>query len=155
MYNKLVEFLEAADVAYTMHDHAPIRTVKDAQEKWPLAVERLLKTIAFRHREGALYLVAVHAYSRIDYAKLAGMLGSNRRYLHSLSPQEVKTYLGVDPGGVFPLPLMGEIDQIVFDEDLVAIKNCYCGSGRLDKTLEINTRTLIDLAEGAVGAVAK
>lgn len=155
MYQKLITFLEAAGATYHLHDHAPIRTVKDAQEKWPLAVERLLKTIAFRHKTGSLYLVAVHAHSRIDYAKLAGLLGHKRRDVHALSPAEVEAYLGVEPGGVFPLPLMGEITQIIFDDEVLAIKNCFCGSGRLDKTLEIETETLIELAHGVVGTVAK
>lgn len=153
MFQKLISFLDTAQVTYHIHSHQPIRTVQDAQEKWPLAVEKLVKTIAFRHRDGPLYLVAVRARSRIDYARLAGLLGHKRRDLASLAPQEVEALLGVEPGGVFPLPLVGGVGGVVFDQQVLAIKRCYCGSGRLDKTLEIETETLIRLADGVVGGI--
>ncbi|MDJ0752945.1 MAG: YbaK/EbsC family protein [Ardenticatenaceae bacterium] len=155
MFQKLISFLDTAKVAYHIHSHEPIRTVKDAQEKWPLAVEKLIKTIAFRHRSGVLYLVAVRARSRIDYARLAGLLGHKRRDLASLAPQEVAALLGVEPGEVFPLPLFGGVSGIVFDQQVLNIERSFCGSGRLDKTLEIETKTLIRLADGVVGEVVK
>ncbi len=155
MYEALVEYLQARAIPFVMHAHEPIQTVEEAREKWPLSLDYLVKTVAFRQNEGGVILAVARPLDRIDYARLAALLGINRRALHPLSEAEVEMLLGVPAGGVFPLPLAPAVERICFDQAVPTRPRIYCGSGRLDRTLELATAHLLELAGGPVDRIVK
>ena len=115
VYDKIIKRLRASSVPFIIHEHEAIHTVQEALEKTPDWVERLIKTIAFQIKDGPYVLAAVRGQSRIDYRKLAAVMGVNRRDLRSLSPSEVLSHLGVQVGGVSPFPLWKE-SCVIFDQ---------------------------------------
>ena len=155
MYTELLSFLEITAVPFVIHRHEPIQTVRDAREKWPLALETLIKTIAFKQQDGRVILAAVRPDDRIAYPKLAGLLEINRRALSPLSATGVKEMLGVPAGGVFPLPLFPAVSRIVFDKQVADLPRVFCGTGRLDRTLELNTEDLLRLSRGVLADIVK
>lgn len=129
--------------------------MEDATQNLFFDVARIVKTVAFRIRSGGLVLAALRGSGRVDYPRLAALVGVNRRDLAPLSPEEVREQLGVEPGSVSPVPLRE--DAIVFvDDDVLTIQSTiYCGIGRPDRTLEIAAADLVRLTNGRTGGFSR
>jgi Cys-tRNA(Pro)/Cys-tRNA(Cys) deacylase len=150
-----VALLNEQGVSFLVHAHEPTRTIEDAQRNLFFDIERIVKTVAFQLRDGRLVLAALRGTRRVDYARLAGVLGVNRRDLRSLSPEEVVERLGVAPGGVSPLT-RPEGASALLDMDALSIRpTLYCGAGRLDRTLELAPEDLLRLADCRKGEFSR
>ena len=154
--------VRASGLPFTLHEHAATRTMDEARDNLDFDVARIVKTIAFARRDGTLVLAALRGTRRVDYARLAGLCGANRRDLAALSPAEVLERVGVEPGGVSPLhghpalALGGLGALLLIDEDALGITpTLYCGTGRPDRTLELAPADLLALSGGRCGAFSR
>ena len=155
VFRRLVDIVEQSGVPFVLHSHAATRTVEDAAQNLTFDVSRIVKTVAFRTRGGGLVLAALRGTRRVDYPKLAALVGVNRRDLAPLSPDEVVELLGVEPGSVSPLPLREDAAVIVDDDVLTILPTVYCGIGRPDRTLEVAPVDLVRLAGGRSGGFSR
>jgi len=147
--------LAALGLPHTIHEHSPTRTMAEAERDLDFEPGRIVKTIAFRTRAGAIVLAALCGTQRVDYARLAALVGVRRSDLSSLSPAEVLEYLGVEPGCVSPVDT-GAAGLIVVDEAVLELRaTIYCGTGRADRTLEVTPEALVQLAGGRTGIFAR
>ncbi len=154
-YRRLAEMIALSGVPFSIHEHRATRTVDEAAQNLAFDVARIVKTVAFRTREGAIVLAAVRGVRRVDYARLAALVGVNRRDLAALSPEEVRERIGVEPGSVSPLPLR-EDAVVLIDEDVQTIlPTLYCGLGRPDRTLGIAPADLVRVTKGLVGGFSR
>jgi Cys-tRNA(Pro)/Cys-tRNA(Cys) deacylase len=155
IFHRLLEIVSHSGLPHVIHEHQATRTIEDAARNLSFDVDRIVKTIAFRTRDGRVVLAALRGTRRVDYARLAPLVGVNRRDLAALSPEEVLELLGVEPGSVSPLmPLEGS--ELLIDEDVLAvIPTLYCGFGRPERTLEIAAADLVRLTGGRVGAFSR
>ncbi len=153
-FEALLLVVQRSGCRFTVHEHAPTRTVQEARSL-PLDLSRLVKTIAFRTARGTVVLAALAAGARVDYARLAALVGVGRRDLGSLSPDEVQGLLGVEPGSVSPIPLRPDALVVVDEAVLSMSPTLCCGIGRPDRTLEIAPADLVRLTGARVGAVAR
>ncbi|HEY3344522.1 MAG TPA: YbaK/EbsC family protein [Anaerolineaceae bacterium] len=71
MVADLPALLSSSGVPFTLHEHIPSFTFADAQAQLTFPLERLLKTLAFKHKSGSLILVALRGQDRVDYRRLA------------------------------------------------------------------------------------
>ena len=154
-FDYLVEILERSGVPFVLHRHAPTRTMKDAQRNLSFEMARIVKTVAFRLRDGRLALAALSGVRRVDYPRLAALIGVNRRDLSPLSPEEVHDLLGVEPGSVSPLLAGKGLSVFIDDEVLSILPTVYCGIGRSDRTLEIAAADLVGLRAGLTGVFSR
>jgi Cys-tRNA(Pro)/Cys-tRNA(Cys) deacylase len=152
-FQVLVDTVKRSGVPFVLHEHEPTRTVEDAR-RLPFDSNRIVKTVAFRTAAG-LVLAALRGTQRVDYAKLAALVGVNRRDLASLSSEQVQDLLGVEPGSVSPVSL--PVNAVVYvDEDVLTIlPTLYCGIGRCDRTLEIAPTDLLLLTGGRVASLSR
>ncbi len=149
---QIIHTLRAHAVPFTLHTHAPLRTVQDYLGHFPL--EQMLKTVAFRVKDGPWVLVALRGADRVDYRRLADALGVKRAALVSPSATEVEAALGMPPGGVSPVPpLPGML--VVFDQGTLGLDTVYCGAGRPDQTLEIRVPDLLRVVQPRIAPVAQ
>ncbi len=154
VFSRLARVVEEAEVPFNIHSHEAARTVADAEHNLAIDVARIVKTVAFRTRTGTTLLAALRGTRRVDYARLAALVGVNRRDLSVLSPDEVRELLGVEPGSVSPL--LGEDVAVLIDDDVLTIlPTIYCGIGRPDRTLEMAAADLVKLAKGRVGSFSR
>lgn len=151
----LLDIVTRSGAPHVIHEHRETRTVEDAARNLSFPVDRLVKTIVFRTRNGGIVLAALRGTRRVDYARLAALAGVNRRDLFSLSPEEVRDATGVEPGSVSPiLPLHGA--ELFIDEDVLSITpTIYCGFGRPDRTLEIDAADMVRLSAGRVAPFSR
>lgn len=159
LYQQVKQTLQASGFHYTLHEHTPIRTVQDVREKIPqfFLPTRLLKTVAFRVKDGAYVLVALLAPDRVDYRHVAQAVGVNRRQLRSLSPEAVEAELGAEVGGVGPIYPLNQPHVLSFIDEKVrqTAETVFCGSGRNDITIEIQAHDLIQVSGATLITASK
>ena len=136
VYENLVQRLHESGAGYRIHDHAPSVTVLDAETYLDFPVNQLLKTIAFRIKNGGWVLAALCGYQQVDYKKLADSCGVSRDKLMRLTPKAVEQELGFELGGVCPFAINAQT-RVVIDVGALHHALVFCGTGRRDRTLEI------------------
>lgn len=146
-------FLEAAGIAYRTHAHAPLVSFEDAKVVLPFDPGSMVKGLVFRTPSGTFAIVALRGADRADYKKIADALGVRRADLRAADPADVEAELGMQLGGIVPLPINGAV--VLIDQSVTALDTIFCGSGRNDVTLELKAQDLARIASGRVGAYAK
>ena len=154
VYEKIVSLLQSNNVLYELHEHVPVRTVAEVEEKLPFLLDKMLKTVAFRVKDGRFILAGLRGHDRIDYRQLAAYCGVNRRAVASMSPEAVEAELGFEVGGVGPFSLQPEV-LVLLDEQLAEMGTVYCGSGRNTATLAINFADLLRVCGGEMVSLAR
>ena len=154
-FQRIAKTVANSGVPFTLHAHEATRTVEEAERNLSFDVTRIVKTVAFRTRNGGIVMAAVRGIRRVDYARLAALVGINRRDLTALSPKEVKEFLGIEPGSVSPVAHNAHV-RVLIDEDVLTIlPTLYCGAGRADRTLEIAPDDLVQVTDGRVGKFSR
>ena len=154
VYEQIVTLLERNNVAYELHEHEPVRTVAEVEAKIPFLLDKMLKTVAFRVKDGRYILAGLRGHDRIDYRRLAAYCGVNRRAVASMSPEAVEVELGFEVGGVGPFALQPEV-IVLLDEQLAEMGTVYCGSGRNTATLAIEFADLLRVCGGEMVSLAR
>lgn len=154
VYENILQRLKDSGVAYQLYEHAPSVTVAEAEAHLDFPVEQLLKTIAFRRKNGGWVLAALCGYQQVDYKKLAVVCGVSRDKLTRLAPEAVEQELGFELGGVGPFATNAQT-QVVIDTGALQHTHIFCGMGRRDRTLEIAPVDLVRVSGATVVALAK
>lgn len=152
-FSEATQYLDERGIPYRLHKHEGVRTVRDVEAELPHLLPTMVKSIAFRLKEGDLILAVVRGADRVDYKKLAGLLDVSRRAVRALSPQEVVAQLGVEPGGVTPLPLNGA--RVFVDEGVVGLETMHAGSGLPTVTLEMRPGEYVAGSGVAVASIVR
>jgi Cys-tRNA(Pro)/Cys-tRNA(Cys) deacylase len=147
------DFLDAAGIQYRTHAHAPLVSFDDARTVLPFDPGSMVKGLVFRTPSGAFAIVALRGADRADYKKIADALGIRRADLRAADPADVEAELGMQLGGIVPLPINGA--AVLIDQAVAALDRIFCGSGRNDVTLELEAQDLVGIARDRVGAYAK
>lgn len=145
--------LSAAGVPFHIHAHHASHTVAEAEATLPFPVDRLLKTIVFRVKRGAWFLVACRGHDRVDYRKLAPHCGTARANIIRPDPEEILRVLGMEYGGICPFSPDGLAHSIVDAGVAHTLPTVFCGIGRNDRTLEIAPADLIAVAKAHIAPV--
>ncbi|MCA9919791.1 MAG: YbaK/EbsC family protein [Anaerolineales bacterium] len=154
VYDQILTLLQNKDVPFELHEHVPVRTVAEVEEKLPFLLDKMLKTVAFRVKDGRYLLAGLRGHERIDYRQLALYCGVNRRAVFSMSPEAVEAELGFEVGGVGPFALRPEV-IVLLDEQLATMGTVYCGSGRNTATLAIDINDLLRICGGEMVSLAR
>jgi Cys-tRNA(Pro)/Cys-tRNA(Cys) deacylase len=153
-YEKILRLLNNDEIIYELHKHEPVRTVAEVEASLPFLLDKMLKTIAFRLKDGRIVLAGLRGHDRIDYRKLAVHFGVNRRAVASMSPQAVEAELGFELGGVGPFALQPDV-IVLLDKNLAALDTVYCGSGKNSITIAIKFSDLLRVSGGQLMNLAK
>jgi Cys-tRNA(Pro)/Cys-tRNA(Cys) deacylase len=154
VYATVIEMLEQSGAAFRIHEHQPVTTMDEANEKVPHLTRNLLKTVVFRIKHADWILAAVKGSDRIHYKKLADAVGVKRTDLRSIAPDQVESGLGFEVGGVGPFKVRKDI-RVVFDDTLRCVGTVFCGSGKNTRTVEIRISDLMRLSGGRVFPICK
>jgi len=146
-------FLDAAGIPYRTHAHAPLVSFEDAKTVLPFDPGSMVKGLVFRRPDGAFAIVALCGADRADYKRIADAVGVRRADLRAADPADVEVELGMQLGGIVPLPIRGAL--ILIDQGVANLNRIFCGSGRNDVTLELGAEDLLRITAGRVGLYAK
>ncbi|WP_261567499.1 aminoacyl-tRNA deacylase [Frankia gtarii] len=146
------QVLRAAGVPFTAMDHDPIVGQADA-ELLGLPTERLLKTMVFGNADLGFVLAALPVTGRVNYGRLARAAGTSRAKLTQAAPEDLGA-LGMEPGGASPVCAVPGV-VVVFDLAVRQMGVVHCGSGRADRTLQVDVGHLIELVKPIFGELSR
>lgn len=152
---RIVGLLTARGLPFCVHTHTVSRTVEDAKALLPFPPAQLLKTVAFRVKNGPWLLVACRGADRVDYRRLATAAGVRRADLQQPAPEDVEAALGYVIGGVAPFSPNAETRAIVDAGAATTLDTVFCGIGRNDDILEIGIADLITATGALVAPVVQ
>lgn len=134
------EILRAAGVAFTLHQHEPVRTFEESVNRLPFPPGAMVKTLALE-TGGELVLAALLAADRVHFGKLARALGVGRATLNAVSAAALEVELGFEVGAVSLLTDFPSARLV--DERVLALGTVFTGSGRADRTIEVAAADLV------------
>lgn len=147
-FDEIIKLLKEKNIKYRVHIHSEIPTVQLAKEKVNFNINKCYKTIAFKYDEGYLF-VCLKAEDSIEYSKLCSNLNIKRSRLKKADSNELEEEFGYEAGGIAPISISNKI-AVIFDKKIIDEDKIFCGSGKTNKTIEINGKDLIGLSEGIV-----
>jgi Cys-tRNA(Pro)/Cys-tRNA(Cys) deacylase len=154
IYEQVLNLLDSSGIAYELHQHEPVRTVAEVEASLPFLLDKMLKTVAFRLKDGRTVLAGLRGHDRIDYRQLAAHFGVNRRAVASMSPEAVEAELGFEVGGVGPFSFHPDV-FVLLDAKLAEEGTVYCGSGKNTVTLAIGFANLLRVSGGELTDLAR
>ena len=80
----------------------------------------------------------MHAHRKIDFKAVGEAFDSNKKAKFA-APDEAKRMTGCDMGAVPPFAI-GDSFPVVVDPDLLVHDTLFFNAGRLDRSLELNTK---------------
>ena len=112
-----------------------------------------MKALAFRLPDCAYAIVGLRGADRADYKTIASALGIRRADLRLAETADVERDLGMQIGGIAPLPVAGA--TVLIDKRVLELEVVFCGAGRNDSTLEITPGELVRIGQALVGDFAR
>ncbi|GGB88396.1 DNA-binding protein [Novosphingobium endophyticum] len=111
--------LEALDIGWTLHEHAPVFTVEESAHLHETIAGAHTKNLFLKDAGKQFWLVTVRHDLRVDLKALAGAIGA--RKLSFGKAEDMEALLRVAPGAVTPLAAINDNEgkvQVVLDSDL-------------------------------------
>lgn len=139
--NDLQEFLERCEYNYEIiHHEKPMLTRQDGSEYFGIELGQTAPSLILKTDKGFFALIASGIRNKLDFKKIADILGCKKAKL--ASPKEVQMITGFKVGSV---PIVGldlpcVLDNRLFDYDFV-----YGGTGLPTFTLKIEPQALNQL----------
>jgi Ala-tRNA(Pro) deacylase len=117
---QVYEVLGQLGIAYTRHEHSPVFTVEQAEQRWTDIEGFHCKNLFLRNKKGNRhYLVVAPTSKKVDLRRLNEKLSEDR--LSFGSPERLMRLLGLGPGSVSPFGLINDRRKevvVILDEDL-------------------------------------
>jgi len=132
----LYQLLDAQAIPYTLHEHAAVFTVEEAQQHCSAIPGCHCKNLFLKSRKQQLWLVVLRDDTQIDLKSLAELVGV--KSWSFASPERLMEYLGVVPGSVTPLALINDKMQHVN----LAIERSIMDAALVNFHPLVNTATL-------------
>lgn len=151
---KIIKKLKAEGVRFRIHEHEPVLTMQDVLDKLPFSKDRLLKTLVFKVKGSGWIFAVVRAKDMVDYRALSQILGVPRSDIKFPTTDDIKTQLGLQVGGICPVPVRDDI-LVVFDKHILGMDTVYCGAGQNDCTLEIKADDIVRVCNARIGCISK
>ncbi|QHA09261.1 hypothetical protein GQF42_44230 [Streptomyces broussonetiae] len=133
--------LASLGVSFRLHEHPHVTSPLEVCAALGVPLERTVKTLAFVTPEDRLVLAALPGHARLRYGALARAAGIRRG---ELSPADAGRLAraGMQPGGVCPVSA-DRAALVVFDETVSSLGRVHCGSGRPDRSIEVEAAELM------------
>lgn len=145
-----LDVLAARGVPFTLHEHPDIRVASDIREHTTMPIERSVKTLAFSVENDRLVLAAIPGLARISFGRFASALGVARSKLRPAGG-EMLSEIGMRAGGVSPICARPDV-TVVIDSAVPPMGQVFCGSGRSDRSVELDSGSLVHLSTSPVVA---
>ncbi|WP_225847365.1 aminoacyl-tRNA deacylase [Streptomyces sp. HPF1205] len=145
-----LKVLTALGVPFALHEHPGAVVPVEVCAALGVPLERTVKTLAFVTPDDRLVLAALPGHARLRYGALARAVGIRRTDLAPAGADRLAR-AGMLPGGVCPVSA-DPAAAVVFDETVGGLGRVHCGSGRPDRSIEIDVAELIGAVQQAATA---
>lgn len=111
-----------------------------------------VKTLAVTAMD-VCFLVGLRLCDRLDFAKLAAAVGTDRSNLKILDRRAVLRTTGFPPGAIGPFSPSEQIN-VWLDQAIFGAPTVFCGSGDLNVVLEVSSAALLRLPGVTVASLS-
>ena len=122
MKQKVFDFLDAAEISYTVAEHPAVYTMAEMEEQGLDKLGTIPKNLFIRDGKGKQHFIVTAAMeTQVDLKELGQKLEAKK--LGLASADRLQTYLGVTPGCVSPFGVLNDDSNsvtVVFDSKLVS-----------------------------------
>ncbi|RBP87820.1 prolyl-tRNA editing enzyme YbaK/EbsC (Cys-tRNA(Pro) deacylase) [Cytobacillus firmus] len=139
--NKLQGILERCEYKYEIIQHEkPILSREEGSKYFRIEVGQTAPTLILKTDKGYFVLIVSGDRDKLDYEKIAIILGCSKVKL--ASPKEVQKVTGFEVGSV---PMVGLDISCVLDKRIFEYDFIYGGTGKSTFTLKIEPQALNEL----------
>jgi prolyl-tRNA editing enzyme YbaK/EbsC (Cys-tRNA(Pro) deacylase) len=136
--------------ARLVYPGVPTPTVPDAARALGADSQQILKSLVFLFDETP-HLIIAAGESRIDYKKVAAVLGLSRRKVRMASPDEALDISGFEVGAMPPFGHKQVLRTLIDANSIDGTYDIYYGGGGSKSALlEINLKTLFEVCKARV-----
>lgn len=150
-YERLMAMLDAAGARYRVIEHPPEgRTIEvSAHRGHPVAqaAKCLVVMVKIGKRASRYFLAVVPGDTRVDLAALKALAGGT--YVAFASTDKAETLAGSETGTILPFSSHPDL-HLVADPGLVEHDEIFFNAGRLDRSLALDTKDYVRLADPQV-----
>lgn len=151
VFESIVGMLQALKISFEIIDHPPVYTIEDVLGVLPLKLDEMAKTIVMLLNRSDLVAVVIPGSSRVDYSKVAKVLGVSRNMIKFADKSEVEK-TGMAIGSISPLHNC--FAKVIVDSRLLKKERVFCGSGDLKKTISISPATIVEINKAIIADVS-
>jgi len=133
----IYEVLENLNIKYKEYEHPAVFTVEES-EKHSIPGEKNKNLFTRGRKTGEYYLITIEGSKRLDMKNFNKEMGERVRFV---GPEDLKKYLGVEPGSVTPFGLINDKNheiKVIVDTDLLENEFVYFHPDRNTATLELS-----------------
>ncbi len=143
-YDWILRRLQDAQADFSILEHQAVYTMADVERLISIPVEGSIKTMVLSLATAGspnLAFCGISASGKLDFGKVARVLGVGRNRLGLLPPERVLELLGA-PIGAIGLVWPGDHETLLSSR-IRTTGRVYCGIGRNDRTLDVGLQDLI------------
>lgn len=148
---RLERWLREAGVAFTVFEHAPVRTSEEAARVRGTPLEEGAKALVIRAEDRYVHLV-LPAHLRVDNARLRTILGT--RAPRFATPEELASLTGCVPGAVPPFGNLFGL-PVLADEALGATEHVVFNAGSNAVSIRMRREDLVRLSGATIERFAR
>jgi Ala-tRNA(Pro) deacylase len=155
-YDRLVDTLDAAGATYRLIDHAPEgRTdLVSALRGHPVshAAKCLVVMVKVGKRTTCYYLAVVPGDARVNLAAVKALAGGT--YVTFAGADKAEALAGSVSGTILPFSFHENLELVV-DPGLLVHQEIFFNAARLDRSLALNTKDYVRVADPKVHPIAE
>jgi Cys-tRNA(Pro) deacylase len=149
---EIVGFLNQNGIKYELREHEPVYTAPQMAEYLGTSEQRIAKSMIVKKSDGGYALAVLPGRLKIDFSRLASVLGTPKV---SLAPvPEAEKIARCSVGSVHPFGNLLNL-QTYFDRHILYLDFVYFNPGSHTRSIKINTDDLIRLVKPTVTAFAR
>src|SRR5208282_527662 len=97
---------ERLGIRFTLHNHPPVYTVEESQRICGQIPGGHVENLLLRNKKNELWLLCAMQDTKVDMKAVAAQIDSGR--LSFANGEQLKTYLGTEPGAVSVLAIVND-----------------------------------------------
>lgn len=167
-FTRALELINREDLAGEIKRHAPIKTMRDAEDVLAglgVRPEQMLKSIliakkgkdekaASPFQPPEMWLIVTQANRSVDFAKLAAELETPRSELGLAKLSVLEDFTGFTVGAIPPFAMPKHV-PVIFDQRIAKLPFAWCGTGDPTQSIKIPISTLEKMATCSYQDVSK
>lgn len=161
-YRRVLHLLDLHHIdASRLVQHQPVRNMGDVQAAFPdVDPGCMIKAILISYAKDSntqrtkLYLMAIPADRRLDFGKVATLLGARRSEISMATAIQVDERTGFSVGSVPPFALPDNV-VVFLDRSLTGLAEIWCGTGKSTESLRLSLSEFRKLSTFTVADLIK
>lgn len=149
---EIFRFINQAGIPFELREHEPVYTSPQMAKYLETTEDRIAKSMILKKSDGVYVLAVLPGRLKIDFSRLAKVLGVQKVSLAPMAEAEAVAKCSV--GSVHPFGNLVNL-KTYFDRHLLSIDYVFFNPGIHTKSIKINTADLVRLVNPTITEFAR